>query len=323
MRNAIRTVIPFLIAASTAPLLSSCGEKGGSAHAYGFDTLWDIELYEGKQSDCDAIAEIIMDASSLLDPYNKRSALSKLNADRVIASDSGLADVLSAAISMQESTGGAFNPFMLDLADAWKEALGKKEILDESLISAYLEKIEGTCIRFHSDSIAIEGEGNIDLGAIGKGYCMDLIQDYLSDKGIAAFRISGGRSSLLLGKSGNALSKSYLIIPADYPSVSFEASECGISTSSISEQRYEIDGVTYSHIVNPFTGSAIPQYRVALAKLDFASAHEIPFPNAFLGAASTAFFSMTPAEIKEYCSDNNMGYLLGNDNGIIDNTLGI
>ena len=32
---------------------------------------------------------------------------------------------------------------------------------------------------------------------------------------------------------------------------------CFVSTSSISEQNYVIDGVTYSHIVNPHTGSAI------------------------------------------------------------------
>lgn len=313
----------FAFAASCMPLLSSCENQGGSATSYGFDTLWTIDLYEGSQSDCDHIKNLIADVSDSLDPYKSHSPLAKLNANRTIEMNDTLKEALSISTKLQEETKGAFNPFMLELNDAWKQNLAQGKALERDEARSLLDKIAGTCIEFSSDSIRLEGQGSIDLGAIGKGYCMDLIARYLKEKSIKAYRISGGRSSLLLGSSGNAALPAYNIIPEDYPTRSFKAIECGISTSSISQQRYEIDGFTYSHIVNPFTGCARPQYKMALARLKFIDTSPFDFPNSMLDASTTAFFSMDVDEISSYCSQRHLDYIVGGEDGILRNSLGL
>ncbi|MCR5491940.1 MAG: FAD:protein FMN transferase [Bacilli bacterium] len=301
--------------------MASCASAGGTVNPYGFDTLWEATLYQGTHEDTEWVKDFVVNLSESLDPYKTHSKMYRLNSEREVAGGGEFEQVLRFAVEMQNMTGGAFNPFTLGLNDAWKTALGQGEVLSQSEIEPLLETAKSTSLEFSDGKIRLVGEGNIDLGAIAKGFCMDCLKGYLDEKAIDTYIISGGSSSLLIGKSGNGVSEYYNVIPRDYQSEGFKAKECGISTSSISEQLFDIDGVAYSHIVNALTGSAEAQYVMALAKLDFAYMSSTDFPNAMLDAATTAFFAMGEDEIAKFCEEHHMEFMLGGKDGIIKSTI--
>ena len=100
------------------------------------------------------------------------------------------------------------------------------------------------------------GEAEIDLGGIAKGYTLDRAKDYLDNKGYKNYLIDGGSSSILLGEK-NSKDGLFSVGLKDLSNSYLKLKNCFVSSSSISEQGVVIDNVTYSHIINPVSGSAI------------------------------------------------------------------
>ena len=240
----------------------------------------------------------------------------QLNEDRKVISPE-LAKALRVVAQVQESTLGYFNPFLLDLNLESKESLSKGAPLPSQRAAELAEIARNTSLSIKGDEISIAGDGNIDLGAIGKGYCLDLVLDYLKEHKITNYFISGGTSSLLLGETGDQQTPMFTISPRDLPSFSFKAADSGVSTSSISEQGYEIDGKKYSHIVNPFDGSSLAHYDFLIVSKGIAE----PNINAFLDAASTAMFNMDKDQIKQFAENVGLRYAVGLDQKIIQTNM--
>ena len=117
--------------------------------------------------------------------------------------------------------------------------------------------MNNTYILFKENNIVQRvGEAEIDLGGIAKGYALDVVHRYLKKNNITKYLINAGSSSVLLGKKKNP----YLVGIEKLDNAYFELSDKVISTSSIYKQGVTIDGVTYSHIINPFTGSAVNEH---------------------------------------------------------------
>ena len=82
---------------------------------------------------------------------------------------------------------------------------------------------------------------------------------------------------------------------------------CFVSTSSISEQGVTIDGVKYSHIINPVTGSAINTNDAVVVITD----------DGYLGdALSTSMMMNSVEEIKNIENEQNVKAIVINDGKI-------
>jgi thiamine biosynthesis lipoprotein len=92
----------------------------------------------------------------------------------------------------------------------------------------------------------------IDLGAIAKGYACDRALAAMAREGIASAMVetSGGYAlgDPPPGRDG------WRIQVADREDEVLVLQRCGVATSGDTEQFVEIDGVRYSHIVDPSTG---------------------------------------------------------------------
>lgn len=252
-----KITLPILVIA-----LSSCSNNNFVINSkfFCFNTYVELSLFEGKQENVKDIVNLFNDLDKLTDNYQARNVNNIYTINQTndeVEIDSKLYDLLKK--SFEASSQGAiyFNPFIGLLSKKWKEALDKKEVLSESVINEELTKMASSSLEFlEGNKVKRNGEAELDLGAIAKGYAVDLASDYLLQKEITHYIVNAGSSSVLLGEK-NTEDGLFSVGLEDLPTAYLKLKNCVISTSSLSKQGVNIDGVKYSHIINPYNGSAI------------------------------------------------------------------
>ena len=137
-------------------------------------------------------------------------------------------------------------------------------MLSEITIASELSKMNSTSLVFKENNVVQRvGEATIDLGGIAKGYALDKVQEYLASQNEKHYLVNAGYSSILLGEKDT--DNGYFTVGIDsriIPNSYLKLKNCFVSTSSITEQGVKIseEGPTYSHIINPVTGSAINKH---------------------------------------------------------------
>ena len=228
-----------------------------------------------------------------------------LNDKREVES-SLLKDMLTKAIELKEETNGYFNPFIGRLTHKWKDAIKNNNVLSSTEIEEELSLMNNTTISFDGDIIKLEGQGNIDLGAFAKGYALEWAKNYLDEKKVDKYYINCGSSSIYVANKelNISLSKPY----SNDSILDFKASNIGIATSSPKYQYSIIEGEKYHHLINPFTGYPSNIYD---------SVNVIGNNNMKNDIYSTAFFSMSVDDVKEFVKDKDINVILYKDNEII------
>jgi len=228
-----------------------------------------------------------------------------LNDKREVES-SLLKDMLTKALELKEETNGYFNPFIGRLTHKWKDAIKNNNVLSSTEIEEELSLMNNTSLSFDGDIIKLEGKGNIDLGAFAKGYALEWAKNYLDEKEVDKYYINCGSSSIYVANKelNISLSKPY----SNDSILDFKASNIGIATSSPKYQYSVINGEKYHHLINPFTGYPSNIYD---------SVNVIGNNNMKNDIYSTAFFSMSVDDVKEYVKDKDINVILYKDNEII------
>ena len=237
-----------------------------------YGTYVTVTLYEGSNENISDLKNIVKKYDILSDSYQERElsnvyTINHTNEEVTVTSD--LYNMLQESFAVM-SNAENYNPLMGSLNEKWKEALRNKEVFSESVINEELNKINNSTFSFNGNNkVQREGEDILDLGGIAKGYLLDKVKDYLVNKSITKYMIDAGRSSLLLGEKENG--EEFTISISDLNHKRLKIKNSVISTSGVSEQHVTIDDKTYSHIVNPFTGSAEAQYDAIIVINDDAS----------------------------------------------------
>ena len=199
-------------------------------------------------------------SGKLTQNYNIYPTIRIYQTNEELTIDEKLYSLIVDSLYMSYNVADYFNPLCGSLSKKWKESLAKKEILSETVINEELEKINNTVITLKENNVIQRtGEAEFDLGGVAKGYALDLVNNYLQENGVGSYLINAGSSSIALGEK---LTKDGLFTVGlkEVKNAYIKAKHCFISTSSIYEQGVTIDGVTYSHIINPVNGSAINNY---------------------------------------------------------------
>jgi FAD:protein FMN transferase len=135
------------------------------------------------------------------------------------------------------------------------------------------------------------GNGQLDLGGIGKGYAIDLTAELLKDWEIENAVISGGTSTVLaLGNAPGKADGWPIGIAGDWGKAR-GFSKIQMKNRALSGSGTEVKG---AHIINPKTGKAAQEHLNAWAL----------HPSAALSdAMSTAFMMMPEASIRQLCAE--------------------
>jgi thiamine biosynthesis lipoprotein len=219
-----------------------------------------------------AVAETAFDAAfariaaidARLNDYNPDSELSRLSARAPTAEAVPVSDdvwaVLVRADSFARLTDGAFDATVGPLTTLWRQMRVRRRLAAPEAVAAAVAAAGYRHMRLDEASrgVALLQPGmRLDLGGIGQGFA--------ADEALAVLR-SHGLTSALVDASGDiACGLPPPGVPAWRIGIAsskgeegaarhLHVSSCGVSTSGDAFQSVEIDGVRYSHIVDPRTG---------------------------------------------------------------------
>jgi FAD:protein FMN transferase len=191
---------------------------------------------------------------SILSDYKPESELSRVcNTGTMLSTE--LSTVLLHAQRLSQQTGGAFDITSGPLTRLWRDArsqqrLPSPEQLQEALRSTGFRKLELSEDSRHVRCLA--AGMRLDAGGIAKGYAADEALTSLARIGIgsALVAVSGdvATSGPPPGRTGWRVRVQNEIL---------SLANAAVSTSGDEFQFIEIDGVRYSHILDPRTGMAV------------------------------------------------------------------
>ena len=168
--------------------------------------------------------------------------------------------LIKKAVEFCEISDGGMDITIGPLSKLWKESIKNESIPDVSRLESAKALVDFRKIRMYegSTSILLELKGmELDLGSIAKGYCADLIRDYLEKWQIEKGIINLGGNIVVMGSDeDNKLWKVGIQQPElareDYLGY-LELEDSSIVTSGDYERYFEKDGKRLHHIIDPRT----------------------------------------------------------------------
>lgn len=246
---------------------AGCGNKEpvtGSTEQY-LDTRCEITIYDMPEKKAQAI---ITDAFQEVAKYEKLfsktvrgSDVDRINqaAGKEVKVDDDTAKAIQAGIEAGEYSGGNFDITVGRITELWdfkseNPQLPSKEQLDSAVATVGYENI---AVKGNRVSIS-NPEAELDLGGIAKGYVADRLTEYLEGEGVESAIINLGGNVVAIGSKDDGQK---FVIGVERPYTdrteiigSIAAEDMTLVTAGIYERKFEKDGVTYHHILNPETG---------------------------------------------------------------------
>ncbi len=230
------------------------------------NTVVTIQLYDKQDEDILAgCFDLISKYELVYSRTDKDSELYKLNhrllpmEDNAYLISEELSDLLSYGLSYCRISDGTFDITIGSVSSLWKFTRLTPVIpLREDLLAA-LDTVDYQTLELKEDRIIFHKDGvQIDLGAIAKGYIADRVKDYLLSNGVSSAMINLGGNVLCVGEKPDGSSfhvgiqkpfgeKNETIAILDIRNLS-------VVSSGSYERYFEVEGITYHHILNPKTG---------------------------------------------------------------------
>ncbi|MCH7227509.1 FAD:protein FMN transferase [Haloferula sp. A504] len=194
--------------------------------------------------------------------YLTDSELSKLSSapvDEPIELSATLFDLLETARRTAQMTGGLYDPTLGPLTRLWRESR-RTGCLPDSETLAAARKATGWqhyALDSEARTITLGKPGmRFDLGGLAKGYAADQMLAILVEQGIQRSSVvAGGDIAVAAAPSGRGAWRVGLkTFDPRKPDEAVPLVHAAVSTSGDLFQFVDIDGVRYSHILDPATG---------------------------------------------------------------------
>lgn len=229
----------FLLILTISLLLSGCAKNAEQTH-FAMNTVMHFQVW-GKNAKA-AVNEMIVTLNTLEYQWsatNGHSILAELNSGKDIGLSPDAAAIIAKAESLSERTGGAFNPKMRALSEAWGFYDEQHRVPTQDEITVAM------------------ADPQWDLGGALKGYagqeCAALLSEMKIERAILNL---GGNVQTYGEKPDGAPWQVAIQNPdgGDYMGVISVTGTTAVVTSGDYQRYFERDGVRYHHILDPETG---------------------------------------------------------------------
>jgi thiamine biosynthesis lipoprotein len=213
----------------------------------------------------------ISQLNDCLSDYDADSELSRLSRtageDKAVKVSNDLWTVLERSQALAMRTDGAFDVTVGPIVSLWRKARREKRLPSADQLDAALAAVGWGNLELDQRARTVKllvPDMRLDLGAIAKGYAVDEALKVLRARGVKRALVAGGGDMAVgeapPGKPDWRIEVAPLDVPDAPPARFARLRNCALATSGDVFQRVEIDGVRYSHIVNPRTGMGLTDH---------------------------------------------------------------
>lgn len=214
--------------------------------------------------------------------YDPESVISRFNnaaADEEVLVSDQLIDLFRRAAQVADDSGGAFDPTVGPLVNRWQFGPGRKQLdppTDEEIrslksrigykkVSAKLHAEFAPlemCFSMSQMMKSVDGV-QLDLSAIAKGHAVDILCERLEYLGLSSFLVDIGGELRAVGKKADGSPWNVAVRnPEDPLNASRQSKpaaliDAAMATSGSYFNFHEVDGVRYSHTIDPRTGRPV------------------------------------------------------------------
>ena len=217
------------------------------------------------QQACRQAFERLLDLEKIFSDYDPHSEINKLGktAGEPIVVSEDLLQVLMFSQKMHRETQGAFDITARPLIELWREARKTSRLPSEKRLQEAMLQIESHKLHIKPEAHTVELSTvgvQLDLGGVAKGYMGDQALQVLKEHGLtrACYRAGG---DMVLGEAPPHQTGWEVEVPG---MDTLFLTHCGVAISGDTQQFVEIDGVRYSHVIDPRTGRGVTHRHLAV-----------------------------------------------------------
>ena len=233
---------------------------------------WTITVYASEAAAHAAIAAAFAEISRLegiLSDYDPDSELSQLSAAAPTSAPVAVGDdlwrVLSTAVAWRDRSGGAFDPTVGPLTTLWRQARRSGVMPRADKLAAARQAVGPDMLVLDEDrrtAMLVAPAMRLDLGGIGMGYAIDRGMEVLAERGIGSAMIDASGDIAVSGPPPGVAAWTIEVAALagggdGRRPMTLELVDAAVTTSGDAFQAVEIDGVRYSHVVDPRTGLGV------------------------------------------------------------------
>jgi len=255
-------VILFLL------ILVSCKEQNKPINNFTsgevFGTYYNIQFFDDNELDYSKQYDsLFSEINQSISTYVPTSDISKINkGDTTVLIDRHFKKVFKVSKEIYEETNGFFDPTIGVLVNAWDFGPEKEIVsLDSLKIDNLMQSVGLNNLTISETKIKNPKKAFIDFNAIGKGYGLDVVAEFLNNKGHQNYLIDIGGE--IVAKGINIESSKLWKVGIEEPNFDGTQSHkkvvglenAAMATSGV-YRKYKVDvnGAKYSHIINAKTG---------------------------------------------------------------------
>ena len=269
-RRALHRIAVLLVTAA------GCTSSGNGVSEFGGETMgttYRVRYVTGKgpaeEEAKPAIEQLLVDINQALSTYIKSSVISRINrstdTEEWHAVDGHFESVFRKGRRIHDETGGAFNPAVGPLVQAWGFGPdGPHATPDQKTVNALLRVVSFKAFDLRGPPAAVRKRisgAQLDFNAIAEGYAIDTIATWLEEHGVQHYLIEIGGEVRAHGRrpdgegwrvgierpSADALAESRI-------QTVLALQDAALATSGIYRNYRVEDGRVIAHILNPHTG---------------------------------------------------------------------
>ncbi|HEX8039179.1 MAG TPA: FAD:protein FMN transferase [Chryseosolibacter sp.] len=168
-------------------------------------TSYHITYFDDRQRDFKAqIDSLLVQVNKAISTYDSTSEISRFNSSArgIQFQRPHLYEALKAASEIYKKSGGAFDPTVMPLVNAWGFGPGRPLALSAQKVDSLKELVGFDKVKLRKRGVKKKDPRlQIDLGGIGQGYGADVIFQFLQSKGIKNMLVELGGEGVAQGEN--------------------------------------------------------------------------------------------------------------------------